>query len=377
MILADPHIHLGAAQGGRPVKVSASRHLDLERVLLELRRYGLQLGAVVDLATTRGLWDLERLLAEGALRETADGAFVDALGTRVVGGLEAEFRVGDAGPFHLLGYAPGLDGVREIARVYREGVRAPELSTQRMHLSPQAFFEAVAAAGGVLVVAHAFTPHRGLLGVGLRPRDVLRDPSGVGVELGLSADVEIASHVGEIAGLGFLGGSDAHGPDTIGRELDELTGDVAGFSTIVRLAHGEARTIYGMQPAFGKYHRTYCLACEGVVQADAPCLSCPRDPRHRVVVGVLDRAVSLGAPEAQARYPAYRYQLPTGLLPGLGPAARARIVEAFGSVHAALHEASAEDLGAVVGPRAAQAVLDMRRGAAPSAQGGGGRWGRP
>ncbi len=376
MILADTHIHLGASRLGEPVKVSASRNLTLTAIPGLLHRYGADVGAVVDLATSRGLGDLEAALAAGELREAEDGAFAAADGTEVLGALEAEFRLPGKGPFHLLAYVAGLGGVRELARLYREAVKNASLSTQRVHLEPDAFRQAVERLGGLVVVAHAFTPHRGLFGVGLGLDDIFRDVRGVGLELGLSADVEIVRHVGAIDDLGLMGGSDAHGPETIGRELNRLQGDDRGFAVMRRLVAGEAEVIYGMNPAFGKYHRTYCLACDRVVEGAPPQLRCPRDPAHRVVTGVLDRAMAMTPPGKPRRYPRYVYQLPLGLLPGFGPAATRKLVEAFGGIHQGLHEPGAAELALAVGADRAAAILAMRRGEPPAAVGGGGRWGK-
>ena len=376
MTLADTHIHLGASRRGEPVKVSASRNLTLTAIPGLLRRYGADVGAVVDLATTRGLGDLEAALAAGELREMADGTFAAANGTEVLGALETEFRLSGSGPFHLLAYVAGLGGLRELARLYREAVKNASLSTQRVHLEPDAFRQAVEGLGGLVVVAHAFTPHRGLFGVGLDLGDAFRDVRGLGLELGLSADVEIVRHVGAIDSLGLMGGSDAHGPDTIGRELNRLQGEDRGFAVMRRLVAGEAEVIYGMNPAFGKYHRTYCLACDRVVEGDPPQLRCPRDVAHRVVTGVLDRAMAMTPPREPRRYPRYIYQLPLGLLPGFGPAATSKLVAAFGGIHQGLHEAGAEALALAVGAERAAAILAMRRGEPPAAVGGGGRWGK-
>ncbi len=374
--LVDSHVHLGATEDGAPIKIGAGRTLTLSRILGRLPLRGVDVCAVVDLGTTRGLGELERALATGLLAEAEDGGLRGAEGAVLVPALEAEFRLPGAGPFHLLAYAPGLDGARELHRIYREGVKNPNLSTQRVHMAPQEFLRAVESAGGALAVAHAFTPHRGLFGVGLTLEDALPERSLLGLELGLSADVEIARQVGAVGDCGLLGGSDAHGPDTIGREMNELQGERPGFSLLVRLCGGKAETIFGMHPAFGKYHRTYCLACARTVEAPAPVLSCPADPHHRVVPGVLDRALSMAPPERQRGYPAYRYQLPLGLLPGFGPAARRAIATRLGSEHEALHAASEDELRASLGDARAEAILSMRRGAMPSRPGGGGHWGR-
>lgn len=374
--LLDSHIHLGRSLRAEPVKIGAGSNLTVDRIPQALRRYGAGHGCVVDLGTTRGLRDLEQQLATGDLSEGEDGAFLAPDGTRIIGGLEAEFRLPPLGPFHLLAYAPGLDALRELCRVYAEGARNPALSTQRMHTSPEEFRRAVDGLGGVLVVAHAFTPHRGLLGVGLLPDAVFRDTRDLGLELGLSADVAIAQGVGAIGGMGLVGGSDAHGPDTIGREVNEINSGKSGFPLLRELVRRGADRIYGMNPAFGKYHRTYCPRCASLVPGDPPQMACPTDPRHRVVVGVLDRATALGPPTGTRAYPDYRYQLPLGLLPGFGPSARDLLVARFGSLHGAMHEAPLDEVAALLGAAKARTLRAMRDGALPASPGGGGHWGR-
>lgn len=374
--LVDSHVHLGGSEGGAPIKIGAGRTLTLSRVLQRLPECAVDLCAIVDLGTARGLADLESALASGGLREAADGAFRADGAAAIVPALEADFRLQGAGPFHLLAYVPGLDGVRELARIYREGARNPNLSTQRMHLSPADFRAAVEAADGCVAVAHAFTPYFGLFGVGLTLEDVFEDSVGLGIELGLSADVEMVRSVGAIGQCGLLGGSDAHGPLTVGREMNAVEGEKPGFSLVERLCRAGAGTIYGMHPAFGKYHRTYCLTCAAVAEEAPPQYRCPNDPGHRTVIGVLDRTVAMAPPAAARDYPAYRYQLPLGLLPGFGPAARRMILERFGTEHHALHDASEEELRAALGASRTDAILAMRRGARPRRAGGGGRWGR-
>ncbi len=374
--LVDTHVHLGGTADGAPIKIGAGLTLTLARVLERLPARGVDLCAVVDLATSRGLLELEGALRAGWLRETHDGSFAGDDGTRLVAGLEAEFRILPSGPFHLLAYAPGLDGARALHAFYADTVRNPKLSTQRVHASAEDLRSAAEAAGGFLVIAHAFTPHRGLFGVGLRIGDVFREPLGLGLELGLSADVEIARGVGAVGECGLLGGSDAHGPETIGREMNAIFGESPGFELLLGLRRGDAEAIYGMNPAFGKYHRTYCLTCAATAIGPPPQLTCERNPAHRVVTGVLDRAAAMEPPKSARSYPAYYYQLPLTLLPGFGPAARRTVVERFGSEHAALHEATADELRAALGGQRAEVILGMRRGAPPALIGGGGRWGR-
>ncbi len=374
--LVDTHVHLGATQRGEPIKIGAGRTLTLESVIARLPGRGVDVCAIVDLCTARGLAELERALAGGLLREGPDGALVTEQGTAIIPALEAEARLPGAGPFHLLAYVPGLDGARALQAFYAAAVKNPNLSTQRLHASPDDLRTAAQAAGGFLAIAHAFTPHRGLFGVGLTIPDAFRNPEGLSLELGLSADVEIARQVGAVGTASLVGGSDAHGPDTIGREMNAVRGEAPGFTLLRALHAGKAETIYGMNPAFGKYHRTFCLVCEAPVDGPPPQLACPRDPRHRVVPGVLDRAKAMQRAVSRRHYPEYRYQLPLGLLPGFGPAARRLIAEHFETEHRALHEASEAALRAALGAVRTDAILAMRRGALPATPGAGGRWGR-
>ena len=129
MILADTHIHLGLSRRGEPVKVSASRNLTLAAVPGILQAYGADLGAVVDLGTSRGLRDLEEGLAKGELREAEDGAFVAPVGSRILGALEAEFDPYPLGSFERI--VQRQADTKEAA-VWRKGVGDHQYAAGRL-----------------------------------------------------------------------------------------------------------------------------------------------------------------------------------------------------------------------------------------------------
>jgi len=87
------------------------------------------------------------------------------------------------------------------------------------------------------------------------------------LELGLSADTEMADKIEELEGIAFLSNSDAHSPlpNRLGREFNRLKVEAVTFEEIAKAIHGiDSRGIIlnvGFDPRLGKYHRTSCIKC--------------------------------------------------------------------------------------------------------------------
>ncbi len=81
------------------------------------------------------------------------------------------------------------------------------------------------------------------------------------IELGLSADTEIADKLKELAKYTFLTNSDAHSLPKIGREYNIIELEEANFKEILlALQRKDGRSItanYGLDPKLGRYHRTF------------------------------------------------------------------------------------------------------------------------
>ena len=399
-VYADLHVHTGRA-GGRPVKITASAKLTVRRALAEaVLAKGMGVVALIDAAATPVREELVRMVGEGELAELAGGGLAwTGAGERrplVVPGCEVEISVAGR-PVHLLVLLPSLAATEAFAAGLAQHVRNPTLGAQRAHGLDLPGLRALAQrVGGLVGLAHAFTPHRGWYGstratvaeLTGRPAGELIDF----VEMGLSADTAMADAVAELRDIPLVSASDAHGPDAIAREatLLELSGlDFAALSAALGAAVGRAGgaegrilATYGLDPALGKYHRTACARCGWLAGAAEPlalaCRACGEE--RRVVAGVLDRVLDLAGlaapPDPAPSRPPYRYHVPLRFLPGIGPATSRRLLARFGGELAVLHEVPRAELAAELGAPLAELILAARARRLPLAAGGGGRFGR-
>lgn len=111
--------------------------------------------------------------------------------------------------------------------------------------------------------AHAFTPWTGMY----KSFDSIYDcyeKKVDFVELGLSADTDMADTVGELKDFTFLSNSDAHSPwpHRLGREFNQIELEDISFSSIKHaIKHSNINANYGLVPNLGKYHMTACTKC--------------------------------------------------------------------------------------------------------------------
>lgn len=389
-IYADLHIHLGwAGEPGGGVKIPAARNLTLANILKEARdRKGVHLIGVIDAATGGALQDLEQLMADGLVQERPGGGLAYEELTLLPG---AEVEVLHQGkPVHLLCYFRGAEPLRTFSAWQRERVKNNRLSTQRHHgTSASDVVEEVASLGGVVIPAHIFTPHKAALAAAASIGEIIPEElwgSVPAVELGLSSDTALADELPELGHFTYVTNSDAHSLGKIGREYNQLYLAEPSFDEwLLALRGQEGRRVaanYGLDPRLGKYHRTYCLTCDARVEGEPPQLSCPVDPSHRVVLGVLDRIHHYRAwqdsrfePVHRAR-PPYVHQIPLQFVPGLGNRSFERLLEAFGTEMDVLHKATEEALTDVVGPKLARLVVLAREGGLAIESGAGGIYGK-
>ncbi|MBX6395603.1 MAG: TIGR00375 family protein, partial [Alicyclobacillaceae bacterium] len=237
--------------------------------------------------------------------------------------------------------------------------------------------------GGLFIVHHAFTPHKGLYGACVDRMAEMVDPGGVdAVELGLSADTGMADRIKELHSFSFLSNSDAHSTGRIAREYNRIRCRETSFREValaLRAREGRAVTgNFGLDPSLGKYHRTACLECGALAETPPPVEICPACGSRRVVLGVLDRLVQvadLAEPLHPAGRPPYVRQVPLEFIPGLGPKKRQALLRAFGTEMDVLHRVSREQLAGVVGDKLADLIVRAREGRLRMQTGGGGRYG--
>lgn len=115
--------------------------------------------------------------------------------------------------------------------------------------------------------AHAFTPWTGMY----KSFDSIYGCYGKKpdfVELGLSADTDMADTIDELKDFVFLTNSDAHSPwpHRLGREFNCIELEDISYTSIKKaIKNRNVRANYGLVPNLGKYHMTACTKCHQLV----------------------------------------------------------------------------------------------------------------
>ncbi|MEA4882175.1 MAG: endonuclease Q family protein [Clostridia bacterium] len=404
----DLHVHIGRDSSGRPVKVTGARNLTAENIARECAtRKGIDLVAVVDCASRRVIADIERMLESGEMIEAPGGGMRCLDTTTVLLGAEVEVACPRSGSAHYLSLFSSLPLMRRFSDDLGKHMRNVDLSTQKARMSPIDLATATRSLGGLFIVAHAFTPHRSLYGTcARRMSDVFEgvERSLVsGVELGLSADADMADRISELEPFTFVSNSDAHSLPKIGREYNIVQMESPCFDELaLALSRTGGRRVvanYGLDPRLGKYHLSACEECGARFHAarhdvrgnDATAVPsaprgnpgralCPHCGSARIVKGVSDRVEEIAdtaQPVRPAHRPPYHYQIPLEFIPGVGPRAMASLIDAFGTEMAVLHRAKALELATIVGETLARRIVLARAGELDIQAGGGGAYGKP
>lgn len=381
-IYGDLHIHIGSA-GGKPVKITASRKLDLNTILfVDAPRKGLEMVGVVDAGSPLVLAEIEAMLAEGRLKELPAGGLLADNGVVLIPGCEVETQEG----VHLIIYLPSVEGLKKYGQYMKKRIKNLTLSTQKAQVSVSELLNLSVLLEGIFCPAHAFTPHKGIYGA-LTPRlsNILgRDAATIkALELGLSADTDMADLIAETRNFTFLSNSDAHSSPNIGREYNLFRMADNNFTelryALENLHERRVMANYGMDPRMGKYHRSYCNHCDLIIEDSPPVKSCPSCGDSRLVTGVLDRVMDIRDYDDSQHpigRPPYHYRVPLKELPGLGPKSLNKLIAFFGDEIKIAEEASLDDIARVSNAEVAALIGRMRLGRLEIIPGGGGRYGK-
>lgn len=381
---ADLHIHLGANWQGGPVKITASPKMTLEAIFTTAKEEkGLDMVGIVDTLSPLVQEELRHLCRTGLLRTLPGGGLQYRNGITLIPGGELEVREG----VHIISFFPDLESLGGFSKRVSSSITNINLSSQRVNLTLHGLVAVTAEYGGITIPAHAFTPHKGVYGHAThRLKELFSDgiPSSlVGLELGLSADTNMADRIAETSNLTFLTNSDAHSLGKIAREYNIFSCQGATWEELLAVLEGrDGRKIkanYGLDPRLGKYHRTSCPACGYIAREPGPVVTCPACKSKKVILGVQDRVDTIAdwpEPRSPAGRPPYHYQVPLEFVPGLGKRALYRLIKAFGSEINVLQEANPDDLAEVVGDKIALRILQAREGTLRILPGGGGKYGK-
>lgn len=381
----DLHIHIGRTLDNQAVKITGSRDLTFFNIVKEAAdRKGIDIIGIIDAVSPPVLQEIRNLVHRGVLQELPGGGLSYEGRTTILLGAEVETSGPEGGAAHFGVWMPDINSMQEFSNWLSARVTNPVLSSQRARCTARELQSITESLAGMFIINHAFTPHKSVYGNCVeRASDMLELDRVTALELGLSADSDLADMFSEHDNLTYVTNSDAHSLAKIGREYNQIAAADSTFAAVRKalLRQDKHRVLanYGMAPKLGKYHRTYCLDCEEVVESAPPVLICPLCGGTHVVRGVIDRIWSIAdrkSPQHPIHRPIYQYQVPLEFIPGVGKRTMERLLAAFGTEMNILHQATEGELQAVVGNRIAADIAAARQGTLELGVGGGGKYGK-
>ena len=390
-LFADLHVHIGRSENGKPIKITAARSLNFANIAKECAdRKGISVVGIIDCASPYVIEDIENFLATGEAYEIEDGGIIYKDKVCIILGSEIETAEvndeGKTGSAHNLCYFPKLKDIKGFSNEMKNHIKNMTLSSQRADFSAYDLFDVVEKYNGILVPAHAFTPHKSFYGNCTdRMSKIFKEKFNRihTVELGLSSDTFLADEISELEDKTFLTNSDAHSLPKIAREYNKiLVEDISYKELLMALKNENGRKIvcnYGLDPKLGKYHRTFCEECGKSIEGKAPIFKCNRCGSEHVTMGVFDR-IEVIKDKKETKSPKFRppyvYQIPLTFMPGLGKKTIEKLLDNFETEMNILHKLSFDDIEGVVGSKIANVIVNAREGNVNIEAGGGGVYGK-
>lgn len=390
-VFADMHIHIGRSENNKPIKITAARSLNFANIAKEcVERKGINVAGIIDCASPYVIEDIEKFLQNGDAYEIEDGGIIYKDKLCIILGSEIETAEinenGKTGSAHNLCYFPRLSDIKAFSEEMSTHIKNITLSSQRANISAYELIDIVQKYNGILVPAHAFTPHKSFYGnCTARLERIFKEkykdiPA---IELGLSSDTFLADKISELETKTFLTNSDAHSLPKIAREYNKIQVEDISFKEFVKaLKNEDERKIvanYGLDPKLGKYHRTYCEVCKKNIPGDAPVTKCDTCDSRNITMGVYDR-IEMIKDKKETKSPKFRpeyiYQIPLTFIPGLGGKTIEKLLNTFDTEMNILHKLSYDDIEAEFGEKIASSIVAAREGKMNITAGGGGVYGK-
>ena len=293
---------------------------------------------------------------------------------------------GKTGSAHNLCYFPCLKDIKGFSKEMENHIHNITLSSQRADISAYQLIDIVEKYNGVLIPAHAFTPHKSFYGNCTdRLEKIFKEKYSKipAIELGLSSDTFLADQISELETKSFLTNSDAHSLPKIAREYNKLQVEDISFKELMKAIKNEdGRKIlsnFGLDPKLGKYHRTYCEVCDKRIEGKMPVTKCDTCDSRNITMGVLDR-IEIIRDKKETKSPEFRppyvYQVPLTFIPGVGAKVIEKLLHNFETEMNILHKLSFDDIEAVCGEKIARNIILAKEGKLEIAAGGGGVYGK-
>lgn len=222
---------------------------------------GLQLVGTADILNERWI-----KLIKSQLKQTSEDILEHSNGTKFL--LQTEIE--DKNRVHHIIFFPSFSKVQEIREKFKKNCK--DLDTDgrpKIWLGGEEIAEICTEAECLIGFAHAFTPYFGLYSKFNSYKDCYGKywDKIYFMELGLSADTDMADRIEELHNLTFLSCSDAHSPwpNKLGREFTRFSMKEVSFEELKKALKRESgrKSVLNIKfnPLEGKYHKTRCTGC--------------------------------------------------------------------------------------------------------------------
>ncbi|MPW39387.1 TIGR00375 family protein [Thermococcus sp. 101 C5] len=332
-------------------------------------------------------WEKELLRSA----QKVDGGSYEIKGVRFL--LTAE--VEDNRRVHHLLIFPSIDAVREMREKLKPYSKDIETEGRpHVNLSAAEIADLANELDVLIGPAHSFTPWTALYKEYNSLKEAYGDAKVHFLELGLSADSEMADRIKAHHKLTYLSNSDAHSPmpHRLGREFNRFEIEDATFDEVKKaiLKRGGRKIVLnaGLDPRLGKYHLTACSKCytkyrlEDAKRLNWRCEVCGGVIKKGVHDRILELADTNERPEDR---PPYLHLAPLAEIIAMvlnkGVETKAvksvweRLLREFGSEISVLVDVPIRSIAKLVGDDIAKAIWAFRNEKLIVIPGGGGKYG--
>lgn len=254
---ADLHIH-------SPHSIAVSKSLNLDTMIETSRKKGLHILGTGDILQP----DWFKYMQQN-LTKNKDHSF-SYKGTFFI--LQTEIE--DEENIHHVILFPDFQSVLEIQKIlasHSKNIYGEWGGRPRVNLSPPELVDKIDDSGAILGPAHAFTPFKAIFRQNRYKtiQECYQDSwkKVPFLELGLSANTELADRLNSLNSITFLSNSDAHseGSRSLGREFNKFEIEAPSFeeilSALTRKSDRKVVLNVGLHPKLGKYYKMFCNKC--------------------------------------------------------------------------------------------------------------------
>ncbi|TFG06436.1 MAG: hypothetical protein EU539_07645 [Promethearchaeota archaeon] len=252
---ADLHIH-------SPKSIAVSQSLNLDTMSEMCKKKGIDILGTGDILQPDWLDYMEN-----NLNKNEDGSYTY---NNVFFILQTEIE--DQESIHHLVLFPDFEVVKEVQKglkPHSKNLLGDWGGRPRVNLSPAELVDMLTDWGCLIGPAHAFTPFRAIFRQS--KFDTLEDcyqdaaKKVYFVELGLSANTDLADRLKCLEKQTYLSNSDAHSENLLGREFNKFKIESPSFEelklAIMRKNDRKILLNVGLHPKLGKYYNMFCYKC--------------------------------------------------------------------------------------------------------------------